>query len=96
MLDFDATDDPLHGHQLGRFFHRDYKSYCYLPLYVFCGQHLLCAKLRPADIDASAGTVGELRRIAAHIRERWPEVRIILRGDSGRRGRFDLWTSVVS
>ena len=83
VLDFDATDDPLHGHQLGRFFHGYYKSYCYLPLYVFCGAHLLCAKLRPADIDASAGTVSELRRIVAHIRERWPEVSIVVRGDSG-------------
>ncbi len=82
-LDFDATDDPLHGHQLGRFFHGYYKNYCYLPLYVFCGDHLLCAKLRPADIDASAGTVGELRRIVEHLRSRWPDVRIILRGDSG-------------
>jgi len=83
VLDFDATDDPLHGHQLGRFFHGYYKSYCYLPLYVFCGRHLLCAKLRPADIDAAAGTVPELRRIVAHIRERWPDVSIVLRGDSG-------------
>ena len=83
VLDFDATDDPLHGHQLGRFFHGYYKNYCYLPLYVFCGQHLLCAKLRPADIDGAAGTVGELQRIVAQIRERWPEVRIVIRGDSG-------------
>lgn len=96
VLDFDATDDPLHGHQLGRFFHGYYKCYCYLPLYVFCGQHLLCAKLRPADIDAAAGTVGELQRIVGHIRERWPQVRILLRGDSGRCGRFDLWASAVS
>ncbi len=57
VLDLDATDDPLHGHQLGRFFHGYYKHYCYLPLYIFCGEHLLCAKLRPADIDAAAGSV---------------------------------------
>jgi hypothetical protein len=83
VLDFDATDDPLHGHQLGRFFHGYYKNYCYLPLYVFCGDHLLCAKLRPSDRDGAAGTVAELQRIVAHIRERWPDVRILLRGDSG-------------
>jgi len=82
-LDFDATDDPLHGHQLGRFFHGYYKNYCYLPLYVFCGGHLLCAQLRPADIDASAGTVPQLQRIVEQIRSRWPNVRIIIRGDSG-------------
>ena len=83
VLDFDATDDPLHGHQLGRFFQGYYKCYCYLPLYVFCGQHLLCAKLRPSDIDGAAGTVGELRRIVGRIRESWPQVRILVRGDSG-------------
>ena len=65
VLDFDATDDPLHGHQEGRFFHGYYDSYCYLPLYVFCGRHLLAAKLRPANIDGSAGTVEELARIVA-------------------------------
>ncbi|MBC7663617.1 MAG: IS1380 family transposase [Caulobacter sp.] len=83
VLDFDATDDPLHGHQAGRFFHGYYDSYCYLPLYVFCGRHLLAAKLRPANIDASAGTVDELARIVAQLRARWPGVRIILRADSG-------------
>ncbi len=83
VLDFDATDDPLYGHQLGRFFQGYYKCYCYLPLYVFCGQHLLCAKLRPSDIDGAAGTVGELRRIVGRIRESWPQVRILIRGDSG-------------
>src|SRR5436190_13726974 len=56
ILDLDATDDPLHGHQEGRFFHGYYDCYCYLPLYVFCGRHLLAAKLRPSDIDASAGS----------------------------------------
>jgi hypothetical protein len=83
VLDLDATDDPLHGHQLGRFFHGYYKHYCYLPLYVFAGQHLLCAKLRPADIDAAAGSVKVVERIVAQIRRQWPQVRIILRGDSG-------------
>ncbi len=83
VLDLDATDDPLHGHQWGRFFHGYYDGYCYLPLYVFCGEHLLCAKLRPADIDASAGAVKILARIVGQIRRSWPQVRIILRGDSG-------------
>ena len=83
VLDFDATDDPLHGHQEGRFFHGYYDAYCYLPLYVFCGRHLLAAKLRPANLDASAGTVEELARIVGQIRTRWPGVRIILRADSG-------------
>lgn len=83
VLDLDATDDPLHGHQLGRFFHGYYGNYCYLPLYIFCGEHLLCAKLRPSDIDASAGGVDELRRIVAQIRQRWPKVQILIRADSG-------------
>jgi hypothetical protein len=83
ILDFDATDDPLHGNQEGRFFHGYYDSYCYLPLYVFCGKHLLCARLRRSNIDASEGTVEELSRIVAQIRERWPRVSILLRGDSG-------------
>ena len=83
VLDLDATDDPLHGHQEGRFFHGFYDHYCYLPLYVFCGEYLLCAKLRPANIDASAGALEELERIVRLIRERWPQVRIILRADSG-------------
>jgi hypothetical protein len=82
-LDLDATDDPLHGHQEARFFHGYYDTYCYLPLYVFCGRHLLAAKLRPANIDASAGSVEEIARIVAHIRARWPKVRILLRADSG-------------
>jgi len=90
-LDLDATDDPLHGEQEGRFFHGYYKSYCYLPLYIFCGRHLLCAKLRRANIDASAGCVEEVARIVAQIRERWPEVRILLRADSGFT-RDDLMT----
>ena len=83
VLDLDATDDPLHGHQEGRFFHGYYDCYCYLPLYVFCGRHLLAAKLRRADIDASAGAVEEAARIVGRIRARWPRVRIILRGDGG-------------
>jgi Transposase DDE domain group 1 len=83
ILDIDATDDPLHGHQEGRFFHGYYDGYCYLPLYVFCGRHLLAAKLRPANIDAAAGTAEEMARIVAQIRARWPQTRIILRADSG-------------
>jgi hypothetical protein len=83
ILDLDATDDPLHGHQEGRFFHGYYDCYCYLPLYIFCGSHLLAAKQRPANIDASAGAVEETARIVAQIRARWPEVRIVLRADSG-------------
>jgi hypothetical protein len=83
ILDLDATDDPLHGHQEGRFFHGYYDCYCYLPLYIFSGPHLLAAKLRRADIDASAGAVEETARIVAQIRARWPEVRIVLRADSG-------------
>ena len=82
-LDLDATDDPLHGHQEERFFHGYYDNYCYLPLYVFCGRHLLAAKLRPANIDASAGSVEEMARIVTQIRRRWPKVRILLRADSG-------------
>jgi hypothetical protein len=83
ILDFDATDDPLHGNQEGRFFHGYYDCYCYMPLYVTCGDHLLVAKLRKADIDASAGTVEILAMLVQRIRERFPHVRIILRGDSG-------------
>ncbi|HMB02126.1 MAG TPA: IS1380 family transposase [Isosphaeraceae bacterium] len=83
VLDLDAPDDPIHGHQLGRFFHGYYKSYCYLPLYIFCGDHLLCARLRPSDIDAPAGALKQLRQIVAQIRQTWPEVKITIRGDSG-------------
>ena len=83
ILDLDATDDPLHGHQEERFFQGYYGHYCYLPLYVFCGRHLLVAKLRPANIDASAGSVEEMARVVGRIRERWPTVRILLRADSG-------------
>jgi hypothetical protein len=83
VLDVDATDDPLYGKQEGRFFHGYYMNYCYLPLYIFCGEFLLCARLRPSNIDASEGTVEELERIVDQIRGRWPEVKIIVRGDSG-------------
>jgi DDE family transposase len=83
ILDLDATDDPLHGEQEGRFFHGYYDCYCYLPLYVFCGRHLLVAKLRRADLDAAAGALEEVARLVAHIRARWPRTRILLRADSG-------------
>jgi hypothetical protein len=83
ILDLDATDDPLHGHQEGRFFHGYYDCYCYLPLFIFCGRHLLAAKLRRANIDASAGAVEEIARMVTQIRRRWPQTRILLRGDSG-------------
>jgi hypothetical protein len=83
ILDVDATDDPLHGNQEGKFFHAYYDTYCYLPLYIFCGRHLLAAKLRRSNIDGSAGTVEEVQRIVARIRQCWPKVRILLRGDSG-------------
>jgi len=83
VLDLDATDDPIHGHQPGRFFHGYYDNYCYLPLYIFCGEHLLCAKLRPSDIDGAAGSVKQLKKIVERIQLAWPDVRIIVRGDSG-------------
>jgi hypothetical protein len=83
ILDLDATDDPLHGNQEGRFFHGYYDCHCYLPLYIFCGRHLLAAKLRRSNIDASAGAVEEVTRIVGRIRRRWPKTRILLRGDSG-------------
>ena len=83
ILDLDATDDPLHGRQEGRFFHGYYDCWCYLPLYVFCGRHLLAAKLRRSNIDASAGAVEEIERIVRQIRSRWPRVKILLRADSG-------------
>ena len=83
ILDFDATDDPLHGDQLGKFFHGYYKNYCYLPLYGFCDGWPLLALLRPSNMDASAGTVEQLARIVPKLRQAWPKVRIIIRGDSG-------------
>jgi hypothetical protein len=82
-IDLDATDDPLYGQQEGRHFHGYYDCYCYLPLYIFCGRHLLAAKLRRANADAAAGAVEEVARIVAHIRRRWRRTRILLRGDSG-------------
>jgi len=83
VLDVDTTDLPLHGKQEGRFFHGYYDNYCYLPLYVFCGDHVLCSRLREANHDASFGCLTEIRRIVAQIRAAWPEVKIVLRGDSG-------------
>jgi len=83
VLDLDATDIPLYGHQPERFFHGYYGSYCYLPLYIFAGDQLLCARLRPANQDAAAGSVQEVSRIVTQLRQRWPEVRIVLRADSG-------------
>ena len=83
VLDVDTTDLPLHGKQESRFFHGYYDHYCYLPLYIFCGEHVLCARLREANHDASFGSLQEIRRIIAQIRVAWPEVKIILRGDSG-------------
>jgi hypothetical protein len=91
ILDLDATDDPLHGEQEGRFFHGYYDCYCYLPLYMFCGRHLLVAKLRRADRDAAAGAVEEVARVVAQIRARWPRTCIVLRADSGF-ARDDLMT----
>lgn len=83
VLDLDATDDPLHGKQEGRFFHGYYDCYCYLPLYIFAGEHLLCSRLREANRDGAAGSVEELERIVRRIRAAWPKVQIIVRGDSG-------------
>ena len=95
VLDLDATDDPLHGDQEGRFFHGYYDCYCYLPLYVFCGRHLLAAKLRRSNIDGSAGSVEEMERIVGQIRARWPKVKIILRADSGfAREALMVWCEV--
>ena len=83
ILDLDATDDVVYGQQEGRFYHGYYDDYCYLPLYVFCGDHLLCARLRMSNIDASADSVEELEPMVARIRQRWPAVKILLRGDGG-------------
>jgi hypothetical protein len=83
VLDVDATGFPLHGQQEGRFFHGYYDCYCYLPLYIFCGDQLLCARLRPPDSDAAAGALSEIHRIVAQIRAAWPKAKIVLRGDSG-------------
>lgn len=83
VLDVDATDDRIHGQQLGRFFHGYYGDYCYLPLYIFCGDHPLCARLRPSNLDASCGALKQIQRIVGRIRQKWPQVPIVLRGDSG-------------
>jgi hypothetical protein len=83
VLDIDTTDMALHGHQEGKFYHGYYKHYCYLPLYIFCGDHVLCARLRPSSIGPAVGSRREVERIVQQIRQRWPEVKIILRGDSG-------------
>jgi len=83
VLDLDSTDIPLHGEQEERFFHGYYGHYCYLPLYIVCGEYVLCARLRPSNIDGAKGSVAELERIVAQIRQAWPQVRIIVRGDSG-------------
>ncbi len=83
MIDLDSTFAPLHGHQLGRFFHGYYDCYCYLPLYVFCGEHLLAATLPPSNIDGAAGALTIIRRIVERIRQTWLSVEIVLRGDSG-------------
>jgi hypothetical protein len=83
VLDLDATDDPIHGQQLGRFFHGYYGHYCYLPLYIFAGDHPLAALLRPSNIDASAGCLPHLERVVGRLRQSWPQVEIVLRGDSG-------------
>ena len=95
VLDLDATDDPLHGRQEGRFFHGYYNCYCYLPLYIFCGRHRLAAKLRRSNIDASKGAVEEVERIVTQIRKTWPRVHIILRADSGfAREELMAWCEI--
>jgi len=83
VLDLDATDIPLYGHQPERFFHGYYDNYCYLPLYIFAGDQLLCARLRPANQDGAAGSLEEVKRLVGQLRQRWPEVKIVLRADSG-------------
>jgi hypothetical protein len=83
VLDVDATDSPIHGHQLGRFFHGYYDAYCYLPLYIFCGDHPLLALLRPSNLDTATGLLKHLARIVAELRRHWPQVQIVVRGDSG-------------
>src|SRR5262249_56547310 len=89
VLDLDTTDDLIHGNQEGRFFHGYYGNYCYLPLYIFSGEHLLCARLRRSNIDGAEGAVEELSRIVRQLRQTWPEVKIIIRRGSGfsRHGR---------
>jgi hypothetical protein len=92
VLDFDATDDRIHGEQEGRFFHGYYKSYCFLPLYVFAGEHLLCSYLRPSNIDAAKHSRAVLKLLVDRIRQQWPTTKIIVRGDSGFcRWRLMRW-----
>jgi hypothetical protein len=83
VLDLDATDDPLHGHQEGRYFHGYYDCYCYLPVYIFCADHLLCAKLKTANLDPGNEALPDIQRVVQQIRNRWPKIRITVRGDSG-------------
>ena len=83
VLDVDVTDDQLHGQQEGRFYHGYYRHYCYLPLYITCGEHVLCARLRTAQAEAAEGTVAELERIVRRSRQRWPQAAIVVRGDAG-------------
>ena len=90
-LDLDATDDPLHGNQQDRFFHGYYGGYCYLPLYIFSDRHLLCALLRPANIDVSAGALQQVQRIVSRLRSQWPQVKILLRADRLRFPRRISW-----
>ena len=91
-LDFDATDDPIHGHQERRFFHGYYDHHCFLPLYVFCGDELLTAYLRPSDIDAAKHARAVLKLLVRKLRSAWPEVKITIRGDSGFcRWRLMRW-----
>lgn len=82
MLDLDVTDDQVHGHQEQAFFNTYYGGVCYAPLYLFCGKHLLAANLRPANVDPKEGALEELQRVMQHIRSRWPQTRILVRGDS--------------
>jgi len=91
ILDFDATDDLVHGNQVGRFFHGYYGNYCFLPLYVFCGRHLLVSFLRPSNKDGARGAWAILSKLVKRFRKEWPNVRIIFRGDSGfcRHEMFD-------
>ena len=83
VIDLDSTDFAIHGHQEGRFFHGYYDQHCYLPLYIFAGEHLLCARMRCSNIDGAAGSIDEIERIVAQIRTRWTRVKITLRADSG-------------
>ncbi|MBC6932581.1 MAG: hypothetical protein DWB57_09870, partial [Candidatus Brocadia sp.] len=91
VLDLDATDDPIHGSQEGRFFHGYYGEYCYLPLYIFCDDYLLCAKLRTSGVDASEGAKEEIERVVNHVRNQWPEVKIVVRGDSYKKRYKAKW-----